>query len=416
MKKTLYLIIFLLIIFQVGNVFATENVWITSGISNIKKGQEFFISINAKNVSVAAFQLELYFDSDKIEFISGPANCNKVGNTILCAWFDETGGNNPKTDSELITLKFRAKESKEAVYGVHGELFDTNGNKIAIESLGTSIYISGENDRENTNGQNNINVTADNSNLKIMRLDIEGITPSFDKNITEYYLTVDLGISSINITAIPENHEAIVNVNGNNMLKEGISKITIEVISKDKSKNKIYTINVTRTNEKKFADTDLETLAIEYFRLEPEFSSNATHYKTSVTSDTEKVNIFAVPKDYLAKVDITNMGNLKYGDNIIKVTVTAQNKITKKDYIINVYRRTPEEDEEEAKRQEVNARRLANIIANKEAKRLSNIPEKTNGNRYAIPLLIVTLTIILAIVVAYVTVINKKIKNFKKKK
>ena len=398
---------FFIILFNPSNIFAVQNIFLKSNVTNVKKGEEFEISINVNNISIAALQLELHFDENKVELISVPENSNHINNIVLYTWFDETGGSNPKNNSEIVKFKFKAKEAGEAIFGANGTFFDKDGHEIVSTLNGTSIYILEENVKTSIDEQNNINVSDNNNYLQIMRLGIEGISPDFNKDITEYYLIVNPSVSNLDITAIPENLEATVNISGNAGLKDGLNKVAIEVISKDKSKKRIYTINVTRTSEPERANTNLETLSIEYFKLEPEFSSNITHYKTKVTNDIKRVNIFAVPENYLASVHIKDIEELQLQNNIIIVTVTAENGITTKDYIINIYRNTIEEDEKDLKEQEENEKKLATIISEQQAKKMSSPGEQRN-NKYKKILPVIIYFVIIASLIAYL-IITKKI-------
>jgi len=198
-------------------------------------------------------------------------------------------------------------------------------------------------------------------------------------------------------------------------LKIGLNKITIEVISKDDTQKNIYTINVTRTADSKKANANLETLAIEYFTIEPQFSPNNTQYNINVSNTTEKVNIFAVPESTAAKVDIKNKDTLNFGENEIVVTVTAENGITFKNYIIKVYRMTAEENEEKIKEQEANAKKLGEILEEKEIERLSTIQEQNNNNNNLFARIspVIALLVVLAILIIYL-IVTKKIVIFKK--
>ena len=55
--------------------------------------------------------------------------------------------------------------------------------------------------------------------------------------------------------------------------------------------------------------------------------------------------MLAIPEDEKATVTIEGKENLQEGDNLIKVTVLAQNQITKKVIEITVHKRNEEEEE-----------------------------------------------------------------------
>ncbi len=76
----------------------------------VKKGEEFTVSINAKNLSVVAYDLNLHFDSSKVEAISEAENMNLNENNLIYTWYDEKGGENIEKNKQLVKLNFKAKE------------------------------------------------------------------------------------------------------------------------------------------------------------------------------------------------------------------------------------------------------------------------------------------------------------------
>ena len=245
-----------------------------------------------------------------------------------------------------------------------------------------------------------------------MRVNREGINPIFDKSIKEYYLLVDENVRELDITAIPENDEAQVNITGNKNLKNGLNKIKIKVTSKDKTKTNEYTINVTKTSNEKNANADLEMLAIEYFELIPEFDKNVTNYSVEVSNEVDKLNILAISSDESAKVDISGNENLKIGNNNIIINITAKNGVTNKKYYINVHRRS---NEEEIRNEEVQQ----NIIeeANVVLEQMNNSDNKTDNNEVDYnnekqevnkSIIIIVATILIIIVIGIVVIRIKR--------
>lgn len=194
--------------------------------------------------------------------------------------------------------------------------------------------------------------TIDNAKLQELRLDIPGLVPKFSATTYEYYLTVSNDITDIEITAISKNPNDNVEISGNKGLKQGLNTITISVTSEDKTKKTEYKIQVSKTANLELANTNLETLAIEDTLLYPPFDNAETNYKAEISKNTEKLNILAIPQNEKAKVQIVGNENLKTGKNIVEITVTAPNCITKKKYKIEVYKRNEEQENEYKKDQE----------------------------------------------------------------
>ena len=120
--------------------------------------------------------------------------------------------------------------------------------------------------------------------LKELQIDIEGMTPEFDKNTTEYYLVVDLTIEEVKVTAIPQDDKATVNIEGNKKLKEGENTISIYVTAEDGT-TKTYYIYVTKADDVEMANAKLETLEIEGFTLYPSFKSDIYTYNLNIDKD-----------------------------------------------------------------------------------------------------------------------------------
>ena len=208
-------------------------------------------------------------------------------------------------------------------------------------------------------------VTSNNSRLKNLRLNHEGMTPVFSPDITEYYfLTEDL--SSLEVTAIPENPNAAVMISGNTNFKEGLNTIVIEVTSPDKTTKTQYTISVTKTKDLEKANANLETLAIENVTIEPEFANDIYQYNATVSNTTENLNLLAIPEKQNAKVEVTGGENLQYGNNEVNIQVTAENGYTSKKYVVNVYRRNEEEQKLAEEEQKINIQKLNAILEEQE--------------------------------------------------
>lgn len=183
------------------------------------------------------------------------------------------------------------------------------------------------------------NLEDSNSNLQVLRLEVEGMVPQFDKDIQEYYLNLPSTIQNLEVLAISQNPDATVEIIGNTNLQDGLNDITIQVTSKDKSQSKYYRIHVTKTADLELANTNLEILAVENVLLNPPFDTSITSYEIEVSNEMENINVFAVPENEKATIEINGKDKLQEGNNLVTVTVTAPNGFTKKIYKMEVYKR-----------------------------------------------------------------------------
>lgn len=187
---------------------------------------------------------------------------------------------------------------------------------------------------------------SQNVNLKELHLNVEGISPSFNKDILEYYLVVSNFINDIEVDAMAEEASSKVQVTGNHNLQMGSNKIEVTVTSGDGRTSKSYVINVSKLADEKLGNCFLGNLAIENISIVPEFSSEVFCYSAEVGSNVKKINILAVPQNENAKVEIIGNDNLQFGENNVEIIVTAEDDITVKKYNILVHKKTQEEENE----------------------------------------------------------------------
>ena len=377
-KKIIFLILFFISIIFCNYSFAESkaNVFLTSNKSTIRKGEEVEISINIENNKICAYDLNLYFDTNKFEYIKEDELSNLKDDHIISLWYDETGGSNPKSGN-FKTFKFRAKEDGTGYFIVNGNFYTKNGQKINTSFRETSVEIK-ENIKQERITKEGTETNQSNSSLQSLNLDIEGITPEFKSDVYKYYLTVPTSINNILVTVTPSNKDANVTVTGNTNLKNGLNIININVTSVDNTNTTSYEIYVTKTDDKDSTNTNLETLAIENTLLNNIFDNSITNYNIEVGNSVDSLNILAIPEDGNASVEINKSNTFQEGNNTIKVTVTAKNGYTKKEYIINVYKRNINEEEIYNQEQEDNKNKLNNIY---ETEKTSNEQIKEQQNQ-----------------------------------
>lgn len=394
-----------------------DNIYLDISKSEVKSDEEFSFTINLANIGISAFDLNIYFNENLFQYVSGPENTNVVNGKIITSWYDETGGNNAKQNCEFVKYTLKAKEIGNELISVQGEFYDSEGNLVQSFTDGIEVITEEEGEIEKIEISETSQTSDDNSKLEIMRLNQEGITPGFSPDVTEYYfLTKDL--NSLEITAIPQNANSEVIITGNTNFKEGLNTININVNSPDKTSVTNYKIYVTKTNNLEQANANLETLAIENVTLEPEFANDIYGYNTIVTNTTENLNILAIPEKQTVNVQISGGSNLVYGNNEILINVIAENGYTKKEYKVNVYRRNEEEQKLADEQKQIEIQKLNAILESQNEENLeksennestqSSIAETIKENKWKIVVAIIIVIAILSIVIYRVK--NKKSK------
>lgn len=365
----IFILLFFIIIFESiipkNTVLAETNIGVSVDKENIEKGQNIKVTVDTENPNISAFTLEIYFDMTKLEYVNETKNSNFSSNRVIYTWVDENLQEGAVAETETFT--FKALRDGIANLVVIGEFYDKNGNQIYLQDGNTQVTIGNQVNvtTENiNNGENQGQVSSDNTNLKIMRLNHEGISPEFQKGIKEYYFIADNSISSLQVTAIPENSKSQVTVTGNTNLKQGLNTIKVEVQSEDKTKKAEYKIYVTKTKNKELANANLENLAVREAMLYPAFDANITQYDIEVANDIDRVDVLAVPEKVGASVTISRNEKLEVGDNVITINVAAEDGITNKKYVIKAHRRSEQEEIQAKEEQQEQAKQLEAILEN----------------------------------------------------
>lgn len=187
-----------------------------------------------------------------------------------------------------------------------------------------------------TTNENNQKPKSKNANLKLLQIDIEGLSPEFNKDVTEYYLVVGLEIEDIKVIARAEDINSDVVVSGNTDLEEGKNKIIITVTA-EAGNTKIYVLNVTKTDNEQLINANLKSLMIDGFELYPTFKPNIYNYNVNINKVISFLDVKAEAENEKATIAVEGNNNLTEGDNIIKITVTAEDEETTRTYKINTY-------------------------------------------------------------------------------
>ena len=109
-KYKIILLILSFIVFFFSNSIATSaKVTATTTKTNIKIEEEIQIDILIQGSKCAAYNLEIYFDDTKVEYINQDENTSINGNKLKRVWYNQTGGLNA-IYRVIANFKFKAKK------------------------------------------------------------------------------------------------------------------------------------------------------------------------------------------------------------------------------------------------------------------------------------------------------------------
>lgn len=169
----------------------------------------------------------------------------------------------------------------------------------------------------------------------------------------------------------------------------------------EKKRNYIESNNIEAEN------TNLETLAVENILLYPPFDNSMTHYDIEVSNEVTNLNILAIPENENAAVKINGKDDLIEGNNLITVTVTAPNRISKKVYEINAYRRNQYEEEKYKKEVEENKEKLENIYQAQRTATETNEKKEASLNKNSFQKIFIVIAIIIILLLVLIISIWK---------
>lgn len=184
------------------------------------------VSLNKKfSANTTKYSVSVGNNIDNVT-VNAKANSSKAKVSI-------TGNKNLKVGGNTVNITVTAEDGTQKVYKI-------NVSRQADEG---AIQSNPEED----------DVTPEEINLKLKSLEIEGftLTPEFSSDVYEYRINIpkDSDITKLNITAIGDKDNFIIDINGNEELVDGENIITITVKSPDTADVATYKIIVNKEVE-----------------------------------------------------------------------------------------------------------------------------------------------------------------------
>lgn len=254
----------------------------------------------------------------------------KVDNTLVTGFTSGVANYNINTKNSKVSISAIATSSLASVSGVGSKNLSCGSNAFKIK-----VTAQSGSDKTYT-----LNIKRDCEVSKVYLSDIvisKGtLSPSFSKTITNYEVKVDKDVDKITITGKKENsNQTISGEVTDKSLVIGSNKISLTV-SNSSGEKTVYTINVIRENEKdKDSNTFLSSLTLSSGNIT--FNKNTFEYETKVLYGVRNIDVLATPESKDSKYKVVGGDGLVVGENILKVTVIAQNGDSR-DYIIKVNR------------------------------------------------------------------------------
>lgn len=201
----------------------------------------------------------------------------------------------------------------------------------------------------------NVIRAALNGNTDLKSLTVSPGSLSFDQNDLSYDVNLLSNVTSVQITAAPEDGAATVAINNGQPQPISLGapgpevRITIPVVVTAQNQKDKKTYNISFVRAALGGNFNLQNLTVTGHTLSPTFTQSATRYTLEVENGVDSITVTATPQDRSASVRFlvnnaprTNPISLSPGPSTteIEIEVTAQNG-SPKSYFIGVTRKAP---------------------------------------------------------------------------
>lgn len=161
-----------------------------------------------------------------------------------------------------------------------------------------------------------------NKNLAKLEVKLEGLTPEFKKDVTDYTIKVPNSIEKLDIIAEAEDSKSKVEISGNDKLVEGDNIVKILVTAEDGT-TRTYIITATREKTVQ-SSLRLSALTIEGINIEPAFSPDIFAYTATLSnSEINELKVNATTSDENTTIEILGNSNLQDGENVITILLKS---------------------------------------------------------------------------------------------
>lgn len=235
----------------------------------------------------------------------------------------------------LLTLEFTAVSEGNATISLSGKIAK-NADILEFTTIEETINV--------------VRNISTNNNLSSLNASVGTFDIAFDKDVTVYTLTVPYDTKTVILSGSLADINSTVDGLIEYTLDGEKTTANITVTAEDGS-IKVYTVYIVKEAKPETVVTPvtyyyssnnyLKTLEIDGYEIT--FDKETNEYKITVKGDVSSLEIKAIPEDNRARVEITGNEKFKKGNNVVTITVTAEDGSTR-EYKINVNKEADKKD------------------------------------------------------------------------
>ena len=289
------------------------------------------IEVTAQNGEVKTYMLNIYREQNGNTFLSELSVSHESEIFALTPTFNKvisTYTVNVGNEINEVEINARAEHNLTTISGLGKKALNVGTNNFNITSTAENgdvqIYTISV-------------IRAKNTDATLQTLDVleKTLTPEFKSDVFEYSTSVNPGITSLNINAVPTKTTSKVQITGNSGFKVGVDNVVKIVVTAEAGNTNTYLIHVNRIPN---TNTYLKYLNTDEYDMNAIFDKETEEYNITVENDISQIEIFAEPEDNLSKVSGKGKYSLTTGNNDINIMVLAESGLSKT-YQVHVFRK-----------------------------------------------------------------------------
>lgn len=298
---------------------------------------------NPVKTSENTYEFTVTVDNINLNYING--NISVTNGTITkitmsSSWINATGTNhnfyfyhNGKSTGTYQVATIEVTMTDNSEYSIHNLTYGLN--KCTIDFYGNYF---GENGTlvSKTTYDSTCSISKE-ASLKSLTVSSGTLSPKFDSSLELYNVTVSNSISAITFNAVPTNSKAKVISGSTCSLKVGVNLCKI-VVQAEAGNTKTYTITVTRKNvfnTTLSSDASISSLEVHGGTLTKAFDPNIKEYDVQVNDNTKEM-YFTFITNSDKKSHTSQSCNITKDTKTCKLTITAEDDITKNSYLFYI--------------------------------------------------------------------------------
>ena len=170
---------------------------------------------------------------------------------------------------------------------------------------------------------------AGSNNNYLSSLSVDGYEITFNRNTTEYNITIPEEVTSVKVNAVTDDKNATFKVIGANDLVNGHNNVKV-VVEAENGSEKTYVIDVFREGEVKGADvtkssdSTLTSIKASVGSLSPAFTKDTYKYIIYLPYEESNIVFTANASDSKSSVEVDGSNELSVGANVFNIKVISE--------------------------------------------------------------------------------------------